>query len=717
MVVCCGFRSWLAARALPCGLRLGVRHSTCRDGPVFNLPLSGGCVPVNGLAKRSARRRGALVTTATPARAMSGVVETSGERVTQRVAAQRAGWLADLVTSMAATQLATVWSAEQFDRFTAGDGGGFAYKTVGAVFGLPAAPDNIHVSSRVRRAAGAVVGETLRAAIHRRTIVDGLREEHAGVLEWAQVCGTFVEKRNTKRHISAHERRTGTYPGTFFVLTPQPPTFTATVVKLANSGDNQIAQWLAPDDGKLRLRVLLPTTEHPTRRDWEWHVLAVSVDPTVLVRVLAGTALLTLPSLRCKGRKLLVDITVDTPAGAANGSPDRVFAMDWGVGRLLTGALVVREADGTLSTDGRMFVFDASAWHKKDHDRRCQAQLLRRKADRLEVLDAGRTASDPATVSRVNALRLEARTVDAARRQANVELARLGALWAVSQAHALGAGVVALEDLGSMEPKFHKSLRINLSQRIRGALAAAFTTCAAANSIRFVPVDPAHTSAACPYCTGKVRHVVSPDRLTAGYHWAVCSGCGVGRDRDLNAAVNIGARALRTPASGARVKKSGHVAGSPHHDLGNVTRMPGPVPASAPTPRTSTVHNPQHPDRRRKSAAVPTPGKAGPTRRRAEALATARERSRVHRGSTPPRPGHRPKVAVLSGYRAAGLGTTQVRENSSPTRQPEVTSFTVPHVNPPPLVWVRLLDGVAYGHRHRLRFTPVRILPQAAADR
>ncbi|GAA5179589.1 hypothetical protein GCM10023322_10030 [Rugosimonospora acidiphila] len=79
---------------------------------------------------------------------------------------------------------------------------------------------------------------------------------------------------------------------------------------------------------------------------------------------------------------------------------------------------------------------------------------------------------------------------------------------------------------------------------------------AAKAGIAVVRVPAPGTSSGCPRCGAALRHVKAPDRLVAGYRWAVC-GCGLSADRDHAAAQRIAARGLTNQTTTRRDRTTG----------------------------------------------------------------------------------------------------------------------------------------------------------------
>lgn len=586
----------------------------------------------------------------------------------------------------------------------------FAAKAVEDTFGLATVPDGSYCTTRPRRMAADIVGRQLRMAKHTQCVTQGLMLVAQGAMDFKEAPGTFVEKRNAKRYLSAYERQTGEMALNFFELQPTPPKNIASTVPLA-AVDAQIAQWLPLDHSgvasgpsRLRLRISLPTKAASGKKDWVWCVLYVGVDPVVFKQYLAGDVLLTRPTLRVVRGQIRADITIDKPFRKPKLSKDatwcRVMGFDWGVGRLLTGTVVTAYKDGTLTTDGIGVHFNAARWHKEDHIRRLQAERLRTKAVRAEILAAGCTdlVKRAQHLTRAAKYRLDAESTDKARVNANKELCRLAAVWAVNLALAAGATVLAIENLDSMEPKYGKRLRVNLSTRVRGMLRGALKTACRNVGIVFVEVDPANTSVICGRCGNAVKHVKASNNHSGGWHWSYCKHCKQGWDRDHNAALNIAVRAIRSPQSGKQVRQEGHVTGASTEDLGGVTLERAEPRVAPPKRRTSSVHNPQAAAIQKGSGSNKDQKKGSKTKRR-----------RAGRGCTPPRPGARAS-GVLVVHRSAGPGNTQTRLNNTAREQSgEDSSSTVREVVSTRKIRVRTLDGMRYAHRHSIRATPIRI--------
>jgi hypothetical protein len=130
-------------------------------------------------------------------------------------------------------------------------------------------------------------------------------------------------------------------------------------------------------------------------------------------------------------------------------------------------------------------------------------------------------------------------------RRLNQALSWSAARWAVDQALALGASVIYLEDLATLEARGRRKGNARLSGQVRGTVAEAIRHLAAKAGIAVVTVPARGTSARCPRCLGPLGHHPAPDRLhQRGWSWAHCARCHLSLDRDHAAARRIVSRGL-----------------------------------------------------------------------------------------------------------------------------------------------------------------------------
>ena len=227
------------------------------------------------------------------------------------------------------------------------------------------------------------------------------------------------------------------------------------------------------------------------------------------------------------------------------------LGFDWGVNTLLTGTLGRLTGKGQtcrVVTDGRPLVFDATTISAALHRLRGHREHLAAKRDHYRALADGLGSPHPARaghLERARVLEVEHGRVCARIRHLNTALARSAARWAVDQAAALGASVIYLEDLATLEARGHRKGNARLSGQVRGTLAEAIRHLAAKAQIAVVTVPARGTSKLCPGCLSTLTHHPAPDRLTErGWKWAHCTGCGLSMDRDHAAARRIVSRGL-----------------------------------------------------------------------------------------------------------------------------------------------------------------------------
>ncbi|WP_327584251.1 transposase [Nonomuraea sp. NBC_00507] len=495
--------------------------------------------------------------------AHGAVVEQTGESVPQPLLVQRVAWLAGLARDLTADLVAERWTADDLDTLASGVGldgralpakGWMAVRRLG--WGLPPAP-GVHVCDRVLRCAQEQAARTLRLALHRRTLVTAItttwpadaRKRTAA--EWEALRKMLpdgvsaAEIRNRTRQIRACLDEHGVLPADLTDL-EEPPNVAVQIVLAA--ADKQLVTLERTGEGSARLRVKLPLVASPAcGRDWAWHVLPITLPPTV-----PAEAKLCSPTLRVGKGRVRVDLPFQTPIGFTPATGHVVAcAFDWGVNTLLTGA-TGRLADGRVISDGRPLTYDASGVSAKLHRLRAEREHLAAKHEHVQRLLAGLAPADPRSANlraAGEALGVEHERVCARIRRLNKALAWSAARWAVDQAIAAGATVIYLEDLATLEARGRRGrANARLSGQVRGQVVEAIRHLAAKSTIAVVTVPARGTSKYCPRCgdgRSVLRHCRAPDRLAEpGWAWACCPVCGLSCDRDWAAAERILARGL-----------------------------------------------------------------------------------------------------------------------------------------------------------------------------
>ncbi|MFI7454291.1 zinc ribbon domain-containing protein [Nonomuraea sp. NPDC049714] len=619
---------------------------------------------------------------------------------------------------MTAGVVAERWNRADLDLLDAGvglDGRALPAKGWMAVRRLgwgAAAPVGVYVSDRVRRCAEEEAARALRLALYRRAVLaaiiatwpadPGWRTDaewtavRAALNATAGVAGGGVSAaliRNRTRQVRAYLDEHGLSPADLTDLTDLtgqagrlrrvdvvevegPPVVAAQVLLAA--ADRQLVTLERVGPSGARLRVQLPLCARPAaRRDWAWHVLPVPLPPQVPV-----DARLCSPTLRVADGRVRVDLPFTVAVSYAPATGHTVAAgFDWGVNTLLTGT-IGRLHDGRVEGDGHPLLYDATTVSAKLHRLRGHREALAAKRDHYATLQAGLTPSatthaarhparDAARHEQVAALyeradREHAR-VCARIRHLNNALSWSAARWAVDQAVALGASVIYLEDLATLEARGRRRGNAALSGQVRGRVADAIRHLAAKTGLAVVTVPARGTSTYCPRCgtgTAPLHHTPAPDRLTQrGWKWAHCPHCGLSCDRDQAAAERIVSRGLLAQRHTVTDRVSGvrTIRTVVEGNLARVRRPRKPTRAARRARRTRTDLHPRPQTRhdrqarldRTKTGATPQ----RPTRQRPTERSTTKTFSQLPDRRLVPAPTH------PVGQRPAG----QVPQANSPT--------------------------------------------------
>lgn len=417
----------------------------------------------------------------------------------------------------------------------------------------------VYVSDRVRRAGEEQAARALRLALHHRAVVGALlatwpadpsrrtRAEWTTLREVLPAGTSAAEIRNRTRQIRDFARaHDGCLPAGLCEL-EEPPAVAAVVLLAAM--DRQQTSLERVGDAGARLRVKLPLCAAPaSRRDWAWHVIDLRLPVTV-----EADAALHSPTLRpTRTGRIAVDLPHSRPVATGEATGHTVaVGFDWGVNTLLTGTvgrLTGGGATARVLTDGRPLIYDATAISAKLHRLRTHREHLAAKRDHYRALTTGLGTAHRARdelLDRTASLEREHARVCARIRHLNDALAWSAARWAVDQAAALGASVIYLEDLATLETRGRRRGNARLSGQIRGTLAEAIRHLAAKRGLTVAAVPARGTSALCPRCLATLGHHPAPDRLgERGWKWAHCTGCDLSLDRDHAAARRIVSRGL-----------------------------------------------------------------------------------------------------------------------------------------------------------------------------
>ena len=235
----------------------------------------------------------------------------------------------------------------------------------------------------------------------------------------------------------------------------------------------------------------------------------------------------TLPVIKVEGGQPVFIFTVVTDNPVVQFSGDYVVGVDVGINNYAT--VVVRDVKtGRIVYETTLSQRVHSLWNSVRASER-QVRALRKKATTL-------LHDRQARMSALDEVKFHREAASRKRR----ELAIITAQEIAYLSHAWGNAVVAVEDL---------SWVVNTMQNgrwNRGALIKWLTHYVSQNGGWVVAVNPANTSQQCHVCGAKVSH---PTRKLS-----VCHEHGV-MDRDVNAAVNVAARAV-TRVTKARVTRA-----------------------------------------------------------------------------------------------------------------------------------------------------------------
>ncbi|GAA3904300.1 hypothetical protein GCM10022207_86940 [Streptomyces lannensis] len=615
-------------------------------------------------------------TACAPALLRTGVDEKSGEVLTGAVLAQRVGWCVDLVSGMAGVLLAEHGNAADVDVLASGqDAGGRklppnAWMALRRLGWAVAPPEGVKVNDRIVRMAQETAGRTLRSAKWRADLTVGVLKTwpvdpaRRTPREWDAVReavpgGRFLPSsviKSRTRQVAAFVRKHRRLPADVFELEPSPR---IARMLLLSACDGQQASIERPGEpGRTLLRLQLPTRPDPASyKDWTWVACPITLAPTV-----PADAVLHLPTLRIHQGSVRADLAYTHAVPKTSRSGHTVaLGVDWGLNTLLSAGAARLDDDGRITGLGSGAQFRAAGVVAKQHRLRRLSEYLHAKADRYRRLIA-ENEQHP-LIANHSVLTDEIRHVGERRSNLNDALARAAARWAVDQAFAVGASVIYLEDLRSMEAKgMGRTMNTRLSQQVRGQIVDRMRHLAAEVGIAVVIVPAHNTSKHCPQCLTPLRHRKAPDRPTAtGWTWAICpdrSGCGWQGDRDQGAWRRIAARGLTHQATTVTDRASGAMV---IRSVVKEAESKAVITATTKTSRNDrsktgpTRHRSTRPAPRRRRAPSPG-GPTGPAGKRPEGHApTGRNRlpRAAHRHqdvtttSTPTTGRHRPRGAAL----------------------------------------------------------------------
>ncbi|WP_307835285.1 zinc ribbon domain-containing protein [Streptomyces adelaidensis] len=601
----------------------------------------------------------------------TGVDEETGELLSAAALMERVGWCTDLVAQMTGTLLAEHRNATDVDVLAAGqDPGGRKLPSNAWMalrrLGWTTAPDEgVKVNDRIVRMAQEQAGRALRSVKWRADMVGGLLAawpadpKKRTPEEWDQTRaaipgGEYLPSsviRSRTRQITAFERKYGRLAADVFELEP---TLRVPRMLLLAACDGQQAtiERSATEPTKALLRLQLPTRPDPRKyADWTWVECPITLPPTV-----PANAVIHLPTLRIAGGRVRADLAYTHPVPKTRRTGHTVaLGVDWGLNTLLSAGAARLHDDGRITALGSGAQFRAAGVLAKQYRLRRISERLHAKTDHYMRL------ADPSLGGKNAVLAEEVRRVSERRTNLNDALAWAAARWTVDQAAAVGATVICLEDLRSMEAGgMGRTQNTRMSQTVRGQITDRMRHLAAEVGIAVVTVPPRNTSKHCPHCLTPLRHRKAPDRPTvSGWRWAICPShhCGWQGDRDQGAWRRIAARGLAHQAKTVVDRAGGTMVIRTVVDTMEAKAVITATPKTSRTDRSKTGPtrprtNYLMPRRREVPSPVRPSGHAGqrpeghaPTDRRRLPRAAHR-----HQGVTTistPTTGHRPRGAAL----------------------------------------------------------------------
>lgn len=596
-----------------------------------------------------------------------GIDEKTGGVLTARAAAERAGWCAALVQGMATRLLEGHWNPEDMRSLASGrDASGrplppWAWVALRRLGWSPTAPEGVRVNDRVCRMAQEQAGRILRSAGWRDALTYAITTtwpvnpgrrtpDEWDAVRAAMPGGEHMPSsviRARTRQVQRFADDNGRLPDNVFELEAPPQTC---AMLLLAACDRQAAtiERSAADPGRALLRVQLPSCPDPrSYKDWAWVAVPLVLPPTVPAR-----ATLHLPTLRIVRGKLRAEVpfTLLVPAARRSGH-DVALSVDWGLNTLLAAGAASLDPDGKVRALGAGAQYRAGGVSAKQHRLRRQNEKLHAKIDHYERLSGD--SPDHPLKGKIATLQEEERRVNDRRSHLNNALAWSSARWSVDQAITVGATVIYVEDLRSLEARgMGKTMNTRLAQTVREKIMKRIRHLAAEAGIAVVTVPAPGTSRNCPRCLAVLRHRKAPDRpAEPGWKWARCPDCGWQGDRDTGAWMRIAARGLAHQAKTAvdgtagtmiirtvnehlevRATIAPYASGRDRSKIGPTTRQkksrPAPRRRGAPSPVRQQGPVGQRPEGRANTARTPLPRAA--TRDQGVSTVSGKPAKRVH---------------------------------------------------------------------------------------
>jgi Putative transposase DNA-binding domain len=484
---------------------------------------------------------------AVPMRISAGVQESTGAVVD---VAPMIGWLLEIVEQLTDDLLEKCWQPATFATLHSGVDSLHrklppSAAVVAARLGwTPTPPPGVYVPSRAVRLAQANVVPILKSMAYRDRLIpdvvaaldDQGRLDRGQLGEKARyVSGAFM------RNLTRQLRRSSVGP-VRCITEIQPAPRSPKIARLG-AADRQLVELAGVDEAGVWLRLKLPTTAAPARRpDWVWHLLWCPIPAHLKTRDIAIWHPPTISMTA--GVPLLRFAITETVPAPVTATATAALGIDWSPASL-GAATVVAQHDGHLVTDAVAHVYNDRGLGVRLARLQTEGQYLSAKIRRLTDLGAAAPESTQrGLATKIAVLKDHRRALGVKRQRINRDMAFDFAATMTTMATGSGAGVIAVEDLRSLQPTGHGPVNNNRSaQSARRRAYQALEHTAAKAGLEVVMCPPRGTSARCPGCDTELCR-------PGGYHSAGCQPCGINRaNRDQIAAQNIAKRVLLAKAN------------------------------------------------------------------------------------------------------------------------------------------------------------------------
>ncbi|MGH3971395.1 MAG: transposase, partial [Mycobacterium sp.] len=419
------------------------------------------------------------------------------------------GWLLDLVEQLGVDLMRRCWQPMTFTTLHAGvDGLGRKLPSSAAVVAArlswnPQPPQGVYVPSRVARLAQANVVPILKTMAYRDALIPDVVAalDDQGHLDRDRLTSeqTRYVSRAFLRNLTRQLRHVGAGVEIGGITEIQDAPAVPRIARLG-AADRQLVEVADVEPRGVWLRVKLPTSAAPVApAQWCWYRLWCPVPPHLKDRHVACWHLPTLCWHR--GAPLARFTITELVPEPATATATAALGIDWSPASL-GAATMVAERDGHLVTDARTHIYDDRGLGARLARLQTEGQHLTAKIARLTCLAATAPESTRTVLDAKTAvLTQNRRALGAKRQRINRDMAFDFAATMTTMATASGAGVIAVEDLRSLEPTGHGKTNNNRSaQSARRRAHHALEHTAGRAGLEVVMCPPRGTSARCPGC-------------------------------------------------------------------------------------------------------------------------------------------------------------------------------------------------------------------------